>query len=127
MLLRATSTSALQESMRGVLDLGRSQQVDLSARVDSLTHRITAAVSGGQAMTPRASSAASGSAAASQSPSMSQPAPLTSTAQGIIIALSRASRQQEALIEQHTLLKQELRRASDVTQQNAQLRLKVRV
>ena len=45
-------------------------------------------------------------------------------AQGIIVAMSRVSRQQEALIEQHMLLKAEARKAAEVGHLNAELKAK---
>ncbi|GAX75145.1 hypothetical protein CEUSTIGMA_g2589.t1 [Chlamydomonas eustigma] len=43
----------------------------------------------------------------------------------LVTALSRVSRQQEALVEQHILLKQEVRRTAEINQANEQLKAKV--
>ena len=44
--------------MRGVLDMNKAQQVDLNARVDGLTHRITAAIANRTSSPGREGSAA---------------------------------------------------------------------
>ena len=62
----------LQEGMRGVLDMNKAQQVDLNARVDGLTHRITAAIAN------RTSSPVRGSSAAAQPSLQPHPGAVTS-------------------------------------------------
>ena len=47
--------------------------------------------------------------------------------QGAVIAVGRAARLVEALVEQHLALKQDIRRAPDVEQQNQQLVAQVRL
>ncbi len=56
--------AGMQEGMRGVLDLNRTQQVDLNARVDGLTHRITAAIASTGAAAGASPRAARGGVAA---------------------------------------------------------------
>ena len=50
--------------------------------------------------------------------------PACHLAQGLIVSMSRVSRQQEALIEQHMLLKAEARKAAEVGHLNAELKAK---
>lgn len=69
-------------------------QVDLSARVDGLTHRMSAALSIPSKTPTRGGGVGEHS-----------PRAVASNHPGVVATLSRVSRQLEALVEQHTLLK----------------------
>ncbi|KAG1658564.1 hypothetical protein FOA52_005568 [Chlamydomonas sp. UWO 241] len=96
------------DQMRGVLDLTKAEQVDLNARVDSLTHRMTSAL----AISPKRVAGALPHRTAADG---AHPG-------GVVVVLSRVSRQLEALVEQHMLLKAEARRGGDAARSVSELR-----
>ena len=95
--------TSMSDQMQGVLDLEHLQQAELHTRVTDLTHRITSTLQG-----------------------QASPASLTvkhdDSAEGVLMSLTRCSRQQEALVGHLLTLKEEVRRLYESQGQNSKQR-----